>query len=122
MRPLIATNGDVAVLTLLKLLTARGPPLLGFVQADMGSAVELLRQRAVLAAGAHAGGFPGHVGDERVARIHLVSREIGLAGPRGQKLVLKDLAKKRLASRPPTAGVRGYLDAALKADGLERFL
>lgn len=116
---LIATNGDVAVLMLLQLLAAKGPPLLGFVQADMGRAVELLRQRAVLAAGAHAGGFPGHVGDERVARIHLVSREIGLAGPRGQKLVLKELAKKRLASRPPTAGVRGYLDAALKAEGLD---
>lgn len=116
---LIATNGDVAVLTLLKLLTARGPPLLGFVQADMGAAADLLRQRAVLAAGAHAGGFPSHIGEERVARIHLVSREIGLVHPRGQRLALKDLGKQRLASRPPTAGVRGYLDAVLKAERLD---
>jgi putative molybdopterin biosynthesis protein len=117
---LVATNGDVAVLALLRLANALGPPLLGFVQADMGASAELLRRRAVLAAGAHAGGFPSHVGDERVARIHLVRREIGLVHPAGGKpLRLGDLARKRLASRPSSAGVRGYLDEALRAEGLD---
>jgi len=115
---LVATNGDVAVLTLLRLADALGPPLLGFVQADMRQAVELLRRRAVLAAGAHAGAFPSHVGEERVARIHLVQREVGLAH-RGGKLRLADLARKRLASRPASAGVRGHLDEALRRAGLE---
>jgi len=117
---LVATNGDVAVLTLLRLASDLGPPLLGLVQADTGTAVDLLRQRAILAAGAHAGGFPSHVGDERVVRIHLVSREIGLVYPRGStKLRVKDLAKRRLASRPSSAGVRRYLDEALQAEGLD---
>jgi len=117
---LVAANGDVAVLALLRLAAALGPPLLGFVQADMGAAAELLRCRAVLAAGAHAGGFPSHVGDERVARVHLVQREIGLVHPRGGRpLRLKDLARLRLASRPPSAGVRAYLDDALRAEGLD---
>ena len=117
---LVAANGDVVVQALLRLAGAMGPPLLGFVQADMGAAVDLLRQRAVLAAGAHAGGFPGHVGEERVARVHLVRREIGLVYPKGAPpLRLKDLARKRLASRPPSAGVRGYLDEALHVAGLD---
>jgi excisionase family DNA binding protein len=117
---LVAANGDVVVLTLLRLAASLGPPLLGFVQADMGAAAELLRRRAVLAAGAHAGGFPSHVGDERVARLHLVQREVGLLYPRSQRpLRLKELSRKRLASRPPTAGVRGYFDSALRAEGLD---
>lgn len=117
---LVAANGDVAVLTLLRLAAALGPPLLGFVQADMGAAAEMLRRRAVLAAGAHAGGFPGHVGDERVARVHLVHRDIGLVYPKATKaLQLKDLARRRLASRPTSAGVRGYLDEALRGEGLD---
>lgn len=116
---LVAANGDVAVLSLLALATSKGPPLLGFVQADMGEAAELLRHRAILAAGAHAGGFPSHVGDERVARLHLVTREIGLVHPAARPLRLKDLVKLRLASRPASAGVRGYLDQALRAERLD---
>jgi molybdate-binding protein len=92
----------------------------GLVQADTGAAVELLRRRAVLAAGAHAGGFPGHVGEERVARIHLVQREVGLVSPRSARpLRIEALASRRLASRPPSAGARGYLDEALRAAGLD---
>jgi excisionase family DNA binding protein len=116
---LVAANGDVAVLSLLALAASKGPPLLGFVQADMGEAAELLRRRAVLAAGAHAGGFPSHVGDERVARVHLVQREIGLVHPSSRTMRLKELAKLRLASRPASAGVRGYLDDALRAEKLD---
>ena len=48
-------------------------------------------------------------GEERVARIHLVNREIGLVhAKQGRPLRLADLAKRTLASRPPSAGVRGY--------------
>jgi excisionase family DNA binding protein len=116
---LVAANGDVALVALLRLANAKGPPLLGFVQADMRRAAELLRARAILAAGAHAGGFPSHVGDERVARLHLVTREVGLVHRERGAVALRSLAKKRLATRPATAGVRGYLDAALKAERLD---
>ncbi len=117
---LVAANGDVVVQALLRMAGATGPPLLGFVQADMGTAVDLLRRRAVLAAGAHAGSFPGHVGEERVARLHLVRREIGLVYPKaGKPIRLKDLARTRLASRPPSAGVRRYLDEAVRVAGLD---
>lgn len=116
---LVAANGDVVVRSLLALAAAEGPPLLGFVQADMGEAADLLRRRAVLAAGAHAGGFPSHVGDERVARIHLVTREIGLVHAPARALRLKDLARLRLASRPASAGVRRHLDDALRAERLD---
>ncbi len=116
---LVAANGDVVVLSLLAMAAREGPPLLGFVQADMGEAAELLRRRAVLAAGAHAGGFPGHVGDERVARLHLVTREIGLVHRAGRALRLRDLPRLKLASRPASAGVRGHLDAALRAERLD---
>ena len=117
---LVAANGDVVVTHLLSLAARRGPPLVGLVQADVRSAAELLARGAVLAAGAHAGGFPSHLGPERVARIHLVSREVGLLGPRGAPAPrVADLRTARLASRPATAGVRSYLDAALREAGLD---
>jgi putative molybdopterin biosynthesis protein len=113
---LVAGNGDVALMCLLRLSAERGSPLLGFVQADRGSSIELLAHGAVIAAGAHAGGFPSHVGRERAARIHLVSREIGLLQRKGAKpLRLEELSGHALASRPPSAGVRVHLDAALRA-------
>lgn len=117
---LVAANGDVVIRVLLRMAGTTGPPLLGLVQADTGTAIDLLRCRAVLAAGAHAGSFPSHVGDERVARVHLVQREIGLVSPKGARPIrLKDLATRRLASRPPSAGTRGHLDDALRAAGLD---
>lgn len=117
---LVAANGDVAVLSLLKLVAERGPPLLGFVQADMRAGADLLARGAVLAAGAHAGGFPSHLGGERVARLHLVAREIGLVGQRGGPAPQPaDLPRLRLASRPGGAGVRVHLDAALARAGLD---
>jgi putative molybdopterin biosynthesis protein len=112
---LVAANGDIAVTTLLRLAVAGGPPLIGFVQADKAAGFALLDAGAVLAAGAHAGGFPTHLGGERVARIHLVTREIGLFARGAAAPDVRDLARARLASRPPTAGVRAYLDAALRA-------
>jgi putative molybdopterin biosynthesis protein len=117
---LVAANGDIALMVLLRLSAERGPPLLGFVQGDRASSLELLARGAVLAAGAHAGGFPSHVGGERAARIHLVTREIGLLTQRGPKtLRLQDLASRTFASRPASAGVRTHLDVALRAAKLD---
>ena len=115
----VAANGDVAVLTLLRLAALQGPPIIGFVQADMGLGVRLLHDGAVLATGSHAGGFPSHLAGERVARVHLVTREIGLVGPQGRPPTIKDLPRLRLASRPPTAGVRQHLDTALRRARLD---
>jgi putative molybdopterin biosynthesis protein len=117
---LVAANGDVAVALLLRLAAERGPPLVGLVEVDMARGRELLEARAVLATGAHAGGFPTHAGGERVARIHLVRREVGLAHPPGTPAPdLAKLGRLRLATRPPTAGVRAHLDAALRARGVD---
>jgi molybdate-binding protein len=57
------------------------------------------------------------VGEERAARIHLVSREIGLVAKQSDSkaLRLQNLTGRNLASRPPSAGVRTHLDAALRA-------
>lgn len=116
----VAANGDVVVMRLLALATAGGPPLIGFVQADVSLGAELLQAGAVLATGAHAGGFPSHLGGDRVARLHLVSREVGLLGRAGTPPPrVKDSARLRLASRPPTAGVREYLDDALRKERLD---
>ena len=55
-----------------------------------------------------------------MARLHLVQREIGLLYPKGLRAFrIRDLARKRLASRPPSAGVRTYLDEALSRAGLD---
>ncbi|MGO8970751.1 MAG: substrate-binding domain-containing protein [Myxococcaceae bacterium] len=116
---LVAGNGDVALMTLLRLSSERGPPFLGFVQADRESGLGLLGRGAVLAAGAHAGGFPTHLDGERVARIHLVNREIGLLTKPGAKGRIEDLATRSLASRPPSAGIRSHLDEALRTAMLD---
>ena len=80
--------------------------------------MELLERRTVLAAGAHAGGFPAHLAGERLARIHLVRREIGLVFPgKDAPPTVRTLARRRLASRPASAGVRTYLDKALRKAG-----
>jgi len=115
--PLIAANGDRVVMTLLRLLQESGT-YVGLVQSDKEMGFRLLTAGAVLAAGSHAGGFPTHAGAERVARVHLVTREIGLVG-RGRPPRVRDLAKGRLATRPPSAGVRRYVDEALAAEGID---
>jgi excisionase family DNA binding protein len=114
--PLVAANGDRVVLALLRLLLESGTAI-GLVQADKEIGFRLLTAGAVLAAGSHAGGFPTHAGKERLARIHLVTREIGLVG-RAHAPRVADLRKGRLASRPPSAGVRQYLDEALAGEGI----
>ena len=115
--PLVAANGDRVVLVLLRVLKEAGT-LVGLVQADKGEGLTLLSEGRVIAAGSHAGGFPTHVGGERVARIHLVTREIGLVS-RGRLPRVRDLKVARLASRPETAGVRRYLDEALLHEGID---
>jgi excisionase family DNA binding protein len=112
--PLLAANGDIVIEILIARLIAADAPLVGFVQLDRGRALERLAKRAVLLAGFHGAVPPSHLDADRLARVHLVAREIGLALPRGARLRrIKDLAKKRLALRPPSAGVRAHFDAAL---------
>lgn len=115
--PLVAANGDRVVVTLLRQLHESGT-LVGLVQADRESGLRHLGAGRVLATGCHAGGFPAQVGGVRVARVHLVTREVGLAA-RGKVPRIRDLAKARLVSRPPSAGVRHHLDDALSAAGLD---
>jgi molybdate-binding protein len=55
-----------------------------------------------------------------MARLHLVTREIGLAVRPGQAVPpLAALGKKRFASRAPSAGVRTLLDGALRRAKLD---
>ena len=86
----------------------------------MALGADLLRRRAVLATGAHAGGFPSQSATSESQDRTSSSARIGLVYPESAKpLRLKDLARKRLASRPTSAGVRGYLDKALRDAGLD---
>jgi len=88
------------------------------VQADRGSAFEHLAAGAVLLAGFHGQAPPSHVAAVRLARIHLVRRDVGLAHPAGARLRdVSDLARKRLAGREQSAGVRAHLDRALAEAG-----
>ncbi len=120
--PLLAANGDLVIELLLGLALREKKPLVGFVQADRGTALERLAAREILAAGFHGERAPAELASQRLARLHLVEREIGLAFAPGGRLgalgTLEGLAKWRLASRPPTAGVRGHLDRALGKAGL----
>jgi excisionase family DNA binding protein len=116
--PLVAANGDILIERLLAALHGAGGPLVGFVQADREQARHHLDDRAVLAAGYH-----GDVPVERhLSWMHLARRDIGLC-TRGKKLSslgqLRSLPAGRLISRPPTAGVRAHLDAALEGSGID---
>jgi len=117
--PLLAANGDCAVELLLAALRAGPGPLLGFVQADHTQAATLLGQGRVLIAGQH-GSEPPATSLPQCARLHLVTRQVGLVTRRGSRLRgVGALVGKRLASRPPTAGVRRQLDQSLAAAGIE---
>lgn len=113
--PLLAANGDVAVEILLDLANAGGGPLVGFVRADRDGGLAMLRDGAVLLAGCHGAGFPARLGDDRLTRVHLVTREIGLAVRSGEVPPMRDLHRWRFAGRPRTAGVTVHVEAALKA-------
>jgi putative molybdopterin biosynthesis protein len=116
----LAANGDIAVESLLGALARDGHPLLGFVQADRSGAFDLLRRGEVLAAGCHGSAIPAALDGRRLAFIHLVDRQIGLAVRRRVRFRgLRDLQHLRFASRPPTAGVRDRLDEELTRQGID---
>jgi molybdate-binding protein len=117
--PLVAANGDLAFEFLHARLSG-GSPLFGHVQADRAEGLTLLKRGDVIAAGCHGDEIPAVLADERLAFIHLVDRQVGLALRRGVSLrSLRQIGKWRLASRPQTAGVRAPFDAALRQHGLD---
>ena len=116
--PLLAGNGDLALEILLDGLR-ESRMVLGHVQADHATGLELLRDGAVLAAGCH-GDAPPVAGREPFAWVHLAIRELGVAFERGRRVRrLSSIVGKRLASRPSTAGIRAHLDQALRRDGID---
>lgn len=116
---LLAANGDIVIDLLLEQLNAEAP-LLGFVRADRDRALEQLAMGRVLLAGSHGRAFPPAVADTRLARIHLVQREVGLVGPKGKPVPkLAQLGRLRFAYRPQSAGVVVHLEQAARADGLD---
>jgi molybdate-binding protein len=117
--PLVAANGDLAIEFLLARLSD-GRPLFGHVQADRGEGLALLKRGDVIAAGCHGDEIPAVLADERLAFIHLVDRQVGLALRRGLSMrSLRQVGKCRLASRPHTAGVRAPFDETLRQQGLD---
>jgi excisionase family DNA binding protein len=115
--PLLAANGDLVIELLLAEARQRGRgPLVGFVQADRASGLKLLADEQVIAAGCH-----GHAIDlegTSLVWLHLVDREVGLVTRARRRAAVSELGRLRLASRPPTAGVREHIDAALREHGL----
>jgi putative molybdopterin biosynthesis protein len=118
--PLLAANGDLAMLLLLDEARKRGGPLLGHVQADHATGLALLRQSAVMLTGCHGASIPPEMAGRGLARVHVAEREIGLAHRRGLRLrSASGIVGRRLAYRPSTAGVRAHLDRALGSAGVE---
>lgn len=118
--PLLAGNGDAPVELLLEELRQHGAPLLGLVQADHATGLDLLDRGAVLLAGSHGEAAPNEAAHGKLAWIHLVTRELGLAFRRGMRLRrVSSIVGRRFASRPPTAGIRLRLDEALQRDGID---
>jgi putative molybdopterin biosynthesis protein len=118
--PLLAGNGDAPVELLLEELRQLGAPLLGFVQADHATGLDLLDRGAVLLAGCHGEAAPSEAARGKLAWIHLVTRELGLAFRRGMRSRrVSSIVGRRFANRPPTAGIRLRLDEALRRDGVD---
>lgn len=123
--PLVAANGDVVIEVLLAHANAAASggssgALLGFVQADSGGALRLLAEERVLAAGCHGDGPPPRVSERRLARLHLVDREVGLAWRAGAPAVtVARLPRLRVAARPASAGVMLHLRHALAKSGVK---
>ena len=116
---LLAANGDLVVDLLLTRLN-EAPPLLGFVRADRDRALELLTAGGVLLAGSHGRAFPPAIGATRLARVHLVQREVGLVAAAGKAVPpLARLGRLRVGYRPQSAGVVVHFEQAAREDGLE---
>ncbi len=111
--PLLAANGDVPIEILLARASDRGAPVVGFVQADREAALDLVLKGHVLA-GAWHGEPPSTLQEQSgLVWVHLADREVGLATRARRLASVAAIRGLRLASRPPTAGVRACLDAAL---------
>jgi putative molybdopterin biosynthesis protein len=118
--PLLAANGDLVVERLLARLTDADGPAVGLLRADRARGIERLRRGEVLAAGYHGGDIPSSIEDDRLIFVHLVERQVGLVTR--SKSAFSDLSqilKRKLASRPETAGVRALFDAELRKDGVD---
>jgi putative molybdopterin biosynthesis protein len=116
---LLAANGDVVVDLLLARLN-EAPPLLGFVRADRDRALELLAAGDVLLAGSHGRAFPPTIAEARLARIHLVQREVGLVAAAGKPVPpLARLGRLRVGYRPQSAAVVVHFEQAARAAGLD---
>jgi molybdate-binding protein len=117
---LLAANGDIAVEYLLARMAEGGGLSLGLLPADRGSGIERLRRGEVLATGCHGPEIPVAIDDRRLAFVHLVDRQVGLATRVGLKVRnLRQLRHRRIASRPPTAGVRARFDSELVRSGVD---
>lgn len=112
--PLVAANGDVVVELLLEHARRDARALVGLVVADRGVGLEHLAEARVLATGFHGALPPSFLASARLARLHLVSREIGLAYVRGRLARLADLKGcALLRARLRGACVRGGARLAL---------
>jgi excisionase family DNA binding protein len=111
--PLLAANGDLVIDELLAALHASAAPLLGFVLADQVAAHAHLARNAVLLGGNHED-VPSVASQFKRVRLHLATREIGIATRASSPLrKLSELTRRHVALRPASAGVRASLDAAL---------
>lgn len=116
---LLAANGDLVVDALLELVGTT-PPLVGFVRADRDRALELLDHGAVLLAGSHGRAFPTSLTGTRLARIHLVDREVGLVARPGKPVPTPArLSRLRFGYRPQSAGVVVHLERIAEQEGLD---
>jgi len=117
--PVLASNDDEAVAILLRALRADGGPVVGWVQADSMTALDLLSRDRAAIAGFHRREVPATVAGRRLVRLRLVAREVGVVGRRGRGAPgIAAFAERRVASRPASAGVRSTLDAALERAGI----
>lgn len=111
---LLAANGDVAVELLLDHVNKTRPPWLGFVRSDRDRALAMLERGEVLLAGSHGRGFPRTAGAARLARIHLVVREVGLVAGSGIEVPpLAGLGKLAFAYRPQSAAIVVHFERAV---------
>lgn len=118
--PLVAANGDPVIEILLSALNVPGRPPVGFVRADRIRGIELLEHGEVAAAGCHGAEPPRRLPAGRLARLHLVEREVGLVR-RGTIDMARPpkLLPARFAARPATAGLHVHLVAWLNTIGID---
>ena len=118
--PLLAANGDLAVEALFDEMREGSGPVFGFVLSDHATGLVRLANGAVLGAGCHGNHAPGSLGGDKLAWLHLAERELGLAHRKGTRVrSISTVTKRKLASRPKTAGIRHYLDEALQREGID---